>query len=169
LLLILFHVVMFAANPLRNEMLDFFLKSPTRLSIQSSHQLVSALLNSETKTLSFERVGYGFWSDFNDRLEMMLQSISEHAPNLNTVAIWKNPKCGGEFSSELLNSPDIQPLNSITSFTGYGWQCSTTSFNQLITLLPNVVHLEVRRPFNIYNFYSNALFVGKFSMSKIFF
>jgi len=128
--------------------LDFFLNHDCHFlfsvaSAWDNHKLVSMLLNSGTESLDFREWKAKMWTDYEDRLEMVLEHISKKAPNLQKLII------GGKVDNDVVQRPFLkfmQPMVSLQHLaitTTWGWH--DYDLKLLVEKFPNLVSLKVER------------------------
>jgi hypothetical protein len=138
----------------KNDLLNFALEvvinrfkaKELNATTEDCHQLIHHLLNAKTTKVRFTLSGsQDFWTDYNDRLEIMLEKLSVKAPNLEEFSI-----CGS-FDGVHFPSPFISVKNPFEKLHfldfGYGktrlW--SDSDLDLLTRMAPNLVIIRVSK------------------------
>jgi hypothetical protein len=138
----------------RNDLLNFALEvvihrfkaDEFNASTEDCHQLIHHLLNEKTTEVRFSlSTAEDFWTDYNDRLEIMFEKLSVKAPNLEEFS------ASGIFDGSHFPSPFISVKNPFEKLHfldfGYGkirlW--SDSDLDLLTRMAPNLVTLRVSK------------------------
>jgi len=138
-----------AANKLRNDILQEFMKfcntysiGSSKLKPKDSHRLVLALINKDTENFNIIKWEKNHWADYEDRLGTMLEQISQKAPNLKSLRVKST------FLFDLiLTKPCLEFTSKMTSVQTLvitaEWVFSDDDLEMFVETFPNVHSLSV--------------------------